>query len=289
MSSSNSLPKSLVVKTNRRLPELAIQQMNNWYQQHLSYPYPSDIEKEQLAQHCGISVVQVKSWFANKRNRSRSRFITLQARASRISSYNIPNGQIDANPAVYYANRSVKNLPEDSNPLHPTTIGYKKQLPSSLYRIQSQSASPCIVKNQLHMKSPYNPQRTMHCYNNSDCFTTYCRTESHHRDVRYILHHCEDPALQANSHVLLSPYQCSLNSQPCWCNNHCYNKLTSTPHSALFQQTLGGERDQPECMPVVFDRFFNTNNHCHEHCRTSVADGSVDNSFMNHEGAHFQI
>lgn len=44
--------------------------LNHWYEEHVINPYPSEDEKQLLAQHCGISVTQVKSWFANKRNRT---------------------------------------------------------------------------------------------------------------------------------------------------------------------------------------------------------------------------
>lgn len=44
--------------------------LNQWYMNHINNPYPSDTEKQELANRCNISLSQVKSWFANKRNRS---------------------------------------------------------------------------------------------------------------------------------------------------------------------------------------------------------------------------
>ncbi|CAG2234612.1 unnamed protein product [Mytilus edulis] len=44
--------------------------LNQWYEGHLYDPYPSDEEKEELAEKCGISVGQIRSWFANKRSRA---------------------------------------------------------------------------------------------------------------------------------------------------------------------------------------------------------------------------
>lgn len=44
--------------------------MQSWYDSHTHNPYPSKEEKKLLAAMGGISVPQVKSWFANKRNRS---------------------------------------------------------------------------------------------------------------------------------------------------------------------------------------------------------------------------
>ena len=44
--------------------------LTQWFDAHMDNPYPSEEEKQQLATVCGISVGQVKSWFANKRNRT---------------------------------------------------------------------------------------------------------------------------------------------------------------------------------------------------------------------------
>ena len=55
---------------NEPLNYVALQVMNNWYEAHLDNPYPTKEQKESLAEEGGISVSQVKSWFANKRNRS---------------------------------------------------------------------------------------------------------------------------------------------------------------------------------------------------------------------------
>ena len=55
---------------NEPLNYMALQVMNNWYETHLDNPYPTKEQKEYLAEQGGISVSQVKSWFANKRNRS---------------------------------------------------------------------------------------------------------------------------------------------------------------------------------------------------------------------------
>ncbi|CAC5387200.1 TRAPPC9 [Mytilus coruscus] len=44
--------------------------LNQWYEGHHYDPYPLDEEKEELAEKCGISVGQIRSWFANKRSRA---------------------------------------------------------------------------------------------------------------------------------------------------------------------------------------------------------------------------
>ena len=52
------------------LHETAKQILNQWYEDHIHNPYPTDLEKQQLANQCAINAGQVKSWFANKRNRT---------------------------------------------------------------------------------------------------------------------------------------------------------------------------------------------------------------------------
>lgn len=55
---------------NQPLNLKAVRIMTEWYDRHEENPYPSKSEKEIIAKEGGISVTQVKSWFANKRNRS---------------------------------------------------------------------------------------------------------------------------------------------------------------------------------------------------------------------------
>lgn len=58
-------------KTNySMLTDAAKNVLNQWYEEHKTNPYPSEEEKQLLANHCGITLNQVKSWFANKRNRT---------------------------------------------------------------------------------------------------------------------------------------------------------------------------------------------------------------------------
>ena len=93
-------------KAKRLLNPKAVEAMNQWYFEHINYPYPSDDEKQQLADDNGISVPQVTCWFANKRNRSnntrklghggsknRMRFSGLQTTATQEQQQqNIQNG-----------------------------------------------------------------------------------------------------------------------------------------------------------------------------------------------------
>ena len=55
---------------SRLLCAKAVKLMADWYDRHQDNPYPTDEEKLELAQQGGISLSQVKAWFANKRNRS---------------------------------------------------------------------------------------------------------------------------------------------------------------------------------------------------------------------------
>ncbi|KAK3104379.1 hypothetical protein FSP39_000634 [Pinctada imbricata] len=55
---------------NQPLNLKAVSIMTGWYESHLENPYPTKAEKEEMARQGGITLTQVKSWFANKRNRS---------------------------------------------------------------------------------------------------------------------------------------------------------------------------------------------------------------------------
>ena len=66
---------------NEPLKQKAVDIMFEWYQQHEENPYPSKEEKERMALNGGITTMQVKSWFANKRNRSNNTRPKVQKRA----------------------------------------------------------------------------------------------------------------------------------------------------------------------------------------------------------------
>ena len=42
--------------------------LEEWFQVHKDSPYPSEAEKEVLAEKCGLTTKQVRNWFANRRN-----------------------------------------------------------------------------------------------------------------------------------------------------------------------------------------------------------------------------
>jgi hypothetical protein len=48
----------------------AVDTLKQWFSDHSSKPYPSEDEKEQLAQKAGITVHQVTNWFINMRKRN---------------------------------------------------------------------------------------------------------------------------------------------------------------------------------------------------------------------------
>lgn len=41
-----------------------------WYTKHLAYPYPTELEKSELSEKCGLTNRQVSMWFINARRRS---------------------------------------------------------------------------------------------------------------------------------------------------------------------------------------------------------------------------
>ena len=45
--------------------------LKNWFQEHSNYPYPNLKEKQMLAKQTGLTLYQVKTWFANTRRRKK--------------------------------------------------------------------------------------------------------------------------------------------------------------------------------------------------------------------------
>lgn len=48
--------------------------LNEWFEDHLADPYPSEAEKKDLADECNITLLQVNYWFGNKRNRYKKKY-----------------------------------------------------------------------------------------------------------------------------------------------------------------------------------------------------------------------
>ncbi|XP_004346127.1 pre-B-cell leukemia transcription factor 3D [Capsaspora owczarzaki ATCC 30864] len=64
--------KSTFLDSRKRrinLSREAQQVLNDWFLAHIEHPYPSESEKEQLADQTNLTMRQISTWFANKRNR----------------------------------------------------------------------------------------------------------------------------------------------------------------------------------------------------------------------------
>ena len=59
-------------KKGRLLPKHAVNILESWYQENLENPYPVRDVTLSMASEGGITVEQIRKWFANKRNRSRN-------------------------------------------------------------------------------------------------------------------------------------------------------------------------------------------------------------------------
>lgn len=57
---------------NKLLSTRATQILEGWYETNTEWPYPSKAEKQMMASAGGITIEQVNSWFANRRNRSQN-------------------------------------------------------------------------------------------------------------------------------------------------------------------------------------------------------------------------
>ena len=60
------------VRKTSALPKDSTAKLKTWYINHQSDPYPTVIEKQQLAISTGLKIGQVKTWFANARRRSKT-------------------------------------------------------------------------------------------------------------------------------------------------------------------------------------------------------------------------
>ncbi|KAK4469651.1 hypothetical protein MN116_007182 [Schistosoma mekongi] len=67
---SKKFSEAINLSRNRPLNQTALSAMEGWYSNHVDNPYPTTEEKEQLAALGGITVMQVSSWFANRRTRT---------------------------------------------------------------------------------------------------------------------------------------------------------------------------------------------------------------------------
>ena len=81
---------------NKPLNSRATRLLKDWYNSHINSPYPSEEEKERLAAEGGISLTQVKYWFANKRSRSNN--------TRKVIPCNVNNVMTDTRMVVLHPN-----------------------------------------------------------------------------------------------------------------------------------------------------------------------------------------
>ncbi|XP_060599223.1 pre-B-cell leukemia transcription factor 2-like [Ruditapes philippinarum] len=104
-----SMPSSAEVSSSksksRQLNSYAVEVMTEWYDRHIDNPYPTDEEKLALADMGGLSLSQVKAWFANKRNRTnntkpKKQKIQVEKKLLNICT-ELSNGQPGSTPRFY--------------------------------------------------------------------------------------------------------------------------------------------------------------------------------------------
>ncbi|ESN94850.1 hypothetical protein HELRODRAFT_148340, partial [Helobdella robusta] len=47
------------------------EKLEEYYQNHIAFPYPDQETREFLANECGITYPQVTKWFSNRRNKDK--------------------------------------------------------------------------------------------------------------------------------------------------------------------------------------------------------------------------
>lgn len=71
-SPKSTLNSKKTISKKNQLPEMALDLLNEWFDEHFNNPYPTLEDKERLAKSGGITVKQVSAWFSNRRNRSQN-------------------------------------------------------------------------------------------------------------------------------------------------------------------------------------------------------------------------
>jgi len=64
----NNVAATCAAHLKSERPTMALEE---WFDEHRSSPYPSAIERQELSRQSGLSDQQVKTWFVNKRARSK--------------------------------------------------------------------------------------------------------------------------------------------------------------------------------------------------------------------------
>ncbi|XP_039134491.1 BEL1-like homeodomain protein 9 [Dioscorea cayenensis subsp. rotundata] len=79
-------------RPQRGLPERAVAVLRKWLFEHFLHPYPTDIDKQMLAKHTGLSRNQVSNWFINARVRLWKPMVEEVQSLELSQSYQFPAG-----------------------------------------------------------------------------------------------------------------------------------------------------------------------------------------------------
>ncbi|KAL6131535.1 hypothetical protein ACLB2K_069910 [Fragaria x ananassa] len=147
----------LDIRSQRGLPETAVSVMRTWLFEHFLHPYPSDSEKQRLAQQTGLSRTQVSNWFINSRVR------LWKPMVEEIHSLEIQQSPMISNSDVTRRNETAPSLGSYSleNPLHLGTLPQTKRSRTNKHLDMSEqnetqsnaAAYENITGNYLHMNS----------------------------------------------------------------------------------------------------------------------------------------
>ncbi|CAM8913612.1 unnamed protein product [Rhodiola kirilowii] len=100
-----------VWQSQRGLPAYAVAVFKNWLFEHFLHPYPSDTDKNLLAQQTGLSRNQVSNWFINARVRLWKPLV------EEIHTLDEQQGQQATNFDLNTSKASVLHQPPDTHPV----------------------------------------------------------------------------------------------------------------------------------------------------------------------------
>jgi hypothetical protein len=148
-----TLQQAKISKKRKGYPKHITAILNHWYEEHYSYPYPSQAQKEHLANQTGLTIVQLNNWFSNTRLRTKRRL-----KKEKQSGGNTT------------ANTTEKNEEKTSSPKNKkktkSTTSKKKSAPSSITttpsHLHSMQPSPLVIPQQpatpaMVITQPLNP------------------------------------------------------------------------------------------------------------------------------------
>ncbi|CAD7704519.1 unnamed protein product [Ostreobium quekettii] len=69
-------------KKKGKLPTVATDRLRAWWTEHMSWPYPSEDDKAELAKDSGLNTTQINNWFINQRKRHWNRVSQREKRPS---------------------------------------------------------------------------------------------------------------------------------------------------------------------------------------------------------------